>query len=1094
MSLTDTPKRGWIGLVAALALAGIAAAVLYIQLPRLLDPERYRTEILQAARKHLHRDLTFSRAEFSCRPVPALTIQGLKITDRDGASPLLSVEKASLHPALLPLLRGRVVLKSLTLDRPRLFVVRGPDGRFNIADLLEGPPTDPVRQWRIRDGQAVFLDRRAGQNGHVTTLAGVNLRIDDWRRGKKTALRLESRLSARSLSRAAPAFAHAGAGPPGGQGPEPPPATLSLNGTMTLAGRDEPLSASRFDGRLRLMGLSLDQFRPYGAAFGAPTAAGRLDLSLTGQGAADRFDVRVEAALAAPNVSWPAVFSRPLTPDGVRIRGRLTRAPGQWALDGARVDVDRLRLEGGFRLHALDTRDPILSARVSIPRLSLAEAKPYIPFGLLPRDTGNFFRNTLRQAVFTDVTGRLQGRLSRIRQMDRGDNARVLAVRSRVDRGTLSFGPDIPLVQDVAGQIRLEGTDILFEGMTGRIGASPFRLDGRITDYPLDAPSRYPLTATLNPRPGEVKWLLGEAGGRLQYSGASVMQLSGDGAAGDYRLTGAWDATAADYQFPGILTKPAGVSNRIRAVLRFPPGSVRIQDMKFDLAALSATVSGVIPLDRDGRLRLNVRTGALPIEQMAPYIPRLKPYAPSGKIRLNLGARGGAGAETLRWRGRISVADAGFRPPAGLKPVRDLNGTLVLTGTGLAADDLSARLGRTSVAASLRLDDWTNPALQVGLRAPRLDLADAGLTHPRQDVSLRDVDLRADYRNDAWQIRNLSATLNQTTLQAQGVIQEKPEPRADLVLSFPFLDVDDVAPLTEIEGEGWTAQAGPRPWTVVLKAESGRNKALTFSNLSARIRYENDRIDIADGEVDLFGGKAQAEGRIDLTQAGRPAYDTRFSLTGASAEQATAALEMPDGFVTGTFTLGGQVQAAGSAREDLIRTASGTLNFKAKDGMIRKFAVLSKIFSILNVSQLFKFQLPDMVSGGMPYSRITARLSLADGVIVTEDLFIRSNAMNISVVGKTDLVKGVTEQTVGVQPLQTVDKVVRRIPVVGWILSGEDGRVLTVYFEARGPLADPVVRAVPVRFLSKGLLDTFRNLFQLPARLFTDTGEVLLGR
>ncbi len=1094
MSLTDTPKRAWIGLVLALALAGIAAAVLYAQLPKLLDPERYRTEILEAARKHLHRDLTFSRAQFSWRPVPVLTVQGLKITDRDGASPLLSVEKACLHPALLPLLRGRVVLKSLTLDRPRLFVVRGPDGRLNIADLLEGPSTDPVRQWRIRDGEAVFLDRRAGPNGHVTTLAGVNLRIDNWRQGEKTALRLESRLSARPLPPAAPAFAHAGAGPPGEAGPEPLPATLNLNGTLTLAGRDAPLTASRFDGRLRLKGLSLDQFRPYGEAFGAPTAAGRLDLSLTGQGTADRFDVRAEASLAALYVSWPAVFPRPLTPDAVRVRGRLTREPGQWALDGARVDLDHLRLEGGFRLHALDTRDPILSARVSIPRLSAAEAKPYIPFGLLPRDTGNFFRNILRQAVFTDVTGRLQGRLSRIRQMDRGDNARALAVRARVDRGILSFGPDIPLFEDIAGQIRLEGTDILCEGMTGRIGASPFRLDGRMTGYPLDAPSRYPFTATLNPHPREIQWLLGEAGRRLRYSGASVLRLTGDGAGGDYRLNGTWDATAADYQFPGILTKPTGVSNRIRAVLRFSPGSVRIQEMKFDLASLSATVSGVIPLDREGRLRLNVRTGTLPIEEMAPYVPRLKPYAPTGRIRLNIGGRGGAGAEPLRWRGRISVAEAGFRPPAGLKPVRDLNGALVLTGTGLAADDLSARLGRTPVSASLRLDDWEKPALRVGLRSPRLDLADAGLTHPRREVSLRDVDLEADYRNDAWQIRNLSATLNRTTLRAQGVIREKPEPRADLVLSFPFLDVDDVAPLAEIEGGDWTAQSSPRPWTVVLTADNGRNQALTFSNLSARIRHENDRIDVADGVVDLFGGKAQAEGRIDLTQAGRPAYDARFSLTGASAEQATAALEMPDGFVTGTFSLGGQVQAAGSARDDLIRTAAGTLSFKAKDGMIRKFAVLSKIFSILNVSQLFKFQLPDMVSGGMPYSRITGRLSLADGVIVTEDLFIRSNAMNISVVGKTDLVKGVTDQTVGVQPLQTVDKVVSRIPVVGWILSGEDGRVLTVYFEARGPLADPVVQAVPVRSLSKGLLDTFRNLFQLPARLFTDTGEVLLGR
>ena len=211
-------------------------------------------------------------------------------------------------------------------------------------------------------------------------------------------------------------------------------------------------------------------------------------------------------------------------------------------------------------------------------------------------------------------------------------------------------------------------------------------------------------------------------------------------------------------------------------------------------------------------------------------------------------------------------------------------------------------------------------------------------------MSLRDVDLEADYRDDAWQIRNLSATLNRTTLRAQGVIREKPERRADLVLSFPFLDVDDVAPLAEIEGGDWTAQAGPRPWTVALKAESGRNKALAFSHLSARIRYENDRIDVADGEVDLFGGKAQAEGRIDLTQAGRPAYDARFSLTGASAEQATAALEMPDVFVTGTFTLGGQVQAAGSAREDLIRTAAGTLTLKAKDGMIRNRRAVQDLF------------------------------------------------------------------------------------------------------------------------------------------------------
>ncbi|MBV5349712.1 AsmA-like C-terminal domain-containing protein, partial [bacterium] len=103
----------------------------------------------------------------------------------------------------------------------------------------------------------------------------------------------------------------------------------------------------------------------------------------------------------------------------------------------------------------------------------------------------------------------------------------------------------------------------------------------------------------------------------------------------------------------------------------------------------------------------------------------------------------------------------------------------------------------------------------------------------------------------------------------------------------------------------------------------------------------------------------------------------------------------------------------------------------------------SKIISILNVSQLLTFSLPDMARDGMPFNEITSTIGVKDGVLSTQDFFIDSNVMHVTSVGKIDSVKETIDMLIGVQPLQTVDRVISRIPVVGWILSGGDGSMIT---------------------------------------------------
>jgi len=135
-----------------------------------------------------------------------------------------------------------------------------------------------------------------------------------------------------------------------------------------------------------------------------------------------------------------------------------------------------------------------------------------------------------------------------------------------------------------------------------------------------------------------------------------------------------------------------------------------------------------------------------------------------------------------------------------------------------------------------------------------------------------------------------------------------------------------------------------------------------------------------------------------------------------------------------------------------------------------------------------------MVSGGMPYDEITGTIAVKDGILSTTDLFLKSNAMNISTVGSMDIAKEELNLTIGVQPLQTIDKVMNRIPIVGWILTGKDRAFITTYFEARGKMDNPQVSAIPVKAMAKGVFNIFKRVFQLPAKIFTDSGEVLLGQ
>src|SRR5262249_5488259 len=107
----------------------------------------------------------------------ALSDLRLSRSSEDDPADFLDVPSAVLYHDKEQLLDGKLVVRKVEMYRPRLRVARGPDGRWNLAGILEPSPHDPVPTIVIHQGTIVFEDRHAAPDAPPLELKDVNLTV-----------------------------------------------------------------------------------------------------------------------------------------------------------------------------------------------------------------------------------------------------------------------------------------------------------------------------------------------------------------------------------------------------------------------------------------------------------------------------------------------------------------------------------------------------------------------------------------------------------------------------------------------------------------------------------------------------------------------------------------------------------------------------------------------------------------------------------------------------------------------------------------------------------------------------------------------------
>jgi uncharacterized protein YhdP len=256
------------------------------------------------------------------------------------------------------------------------------------------------------------------------------------------------------------------------------------------------------------------------------------------------------------------------------------------------------------------------------------------------------------------------------------------------------------------------------------------------------------------------------------------------------------------------------------------------------------------------------------------------------------------------------------------------------------------------------------------------------------------------------------------------------------------------------------------PFEGHIEARQATLSRLNMQNLKASFRRDAETWRVFDINADAMGGHIT----MDLT--GHRRDDWVHIIVGAHDIDVVAlqGLSGSQTVMTGRLSSDGDLWA--DTNNDFFTTLTGSLSAKVEDGVLLKFELLSRMLSLVDVSEWLNANVPDPRVKGVPFKTITARFIGEQGKFETDDFLLDGPVMKITAVGKVNVADSAVNVMIGMRPFQLLDTVFNKIPLIGTRLAQSQSGIVAAYFRVEGPMSNPSVMPAPITSISHILIKT----------------------
>ncbi|MFO7715929.1 AsmA-like C-terminal domain-containing protein [Desulfosarcina sp.] len=337
---------------------------------------------------------------------------------------------------------------------------------------------------------------------------------------------------------------------------------------------------------------------------------------------------------------------------------------------------------------------------------------------------------------------------------------------------------------------------------------------------------------------------------------------------------------------------------------------------------------------------------------------------------------------------------------------------------------------------------------------------------------------------DRLEIASSKVSLGNSLLLVDGTLGNQDGPLTfDLNVDADRLDEELIRALKPVGTDKTGAATAVAPRGILhLKTADFTYGGFTWSPVLADIRVDGSTAEVEVHQAILCG--ISTTGELNFSPRGI-GLQIRPSATGASLQKTTACLWQRPVNTQAQYDLSGEIHLP-PTQANPTQFLSGQMEFSSDKGRIEYAGTLMKIFSVLNVTEVFTGGKSDLTENGYGYTKAYAKAEIGGGKLQLSEILLDGISLKITGQGSIDLGNSTADIILLAAPLKTIDRIVNNIPVINYIAGGS---LISIPLHATGPLTDIQVTPMSPAAVGRGVLNLMERTLKAPFKLVQGTAE-----
>jgi len=627
-------------------------------------------------------------------------------------------------------------------------------------------------------------------------------------------------------------------------------------------------------------------------------------------------------------------------------------------------------------------------------------------------------------------------------------------------------------IRELRGKAFLDGHDIHIKHASWNTGTTVFQASGDIKNYQSEDYSFDLTFQVLGDVSGLARTLIPRVGPLKKLEGNIKATLAVKGNLNDLVFSQKADFSGAEYALGTEILKPRGVVSKVAT-----KGSLRkkrilkIDSLNIELARSNIKLSGAMPkfpAFRDYNISVDIKN--LQMEDLPDFIPSFAPDGAQGTVTGKMKLVRIRGTDTNRIRIKADVRNLQLEP---LKKVHPILEFLELKGNIAGKVSVNVETGKPF--------DITGTVSGTGVGFKTL-LA----------TRFHDIEGTGRFADNHF----LGTGKGKMGKSAGKIIFDaefSSPPVVNMTIEGDVIHLSDIVDLKALGQSEEPEEKDPdeihAKWGVAISSKTGTLNDIRYENLDMFLSYYKGQYEFPRFRFHAYDGAWDLSGSLDTSQQDRQIFRGPVKVTGLALKDFLKDVIPEMNKMDGILDVQGEINGDGLAWAPFSHTLTGKLNLKVRDGIINKFEGLSMLFSIFNITPLFKYKKEHQQGEGLPFRKITGTFDFKNGVAHTEDLRLEGDVIRMAAVGDIDIGDKKLDLTMQVKPFTTIDSIISSIPLVGGVLTGKEKSLVSSYYKISGTFDDTKAESLPGKSIGKGVLGIIERVLKLPGKVISGGSE-----